>query len=217
MKMWSALVALGLVQVASAVPVQAQQMSKGYVQGMFGVAQSVESDSIYAGLGAWRLNDRFDLFGEIGRLRNALGEELHEAAESAEERIRLNNEVIFHEEFATAFEVRVPAWYGFGGVRVRGPLAGRLSTFIEGGGGTARLDPQAHLTINGDNLDSEADAMLGLGDNRQEIGFVAGGGGGIAVRAWSHLRIEAGYRYMRIFGDAKTNINRFHIGGGWVF
>jgi hypothetical protein len=46
---------------------------------------------------------------------------------------------------------------------------------------------------------------------------VAGGGGGVAVHIWRRIRVEGGYRYMRFFGDAKTNINRVHVGAGWSF
>jgi hypothetical protein len=71
--------------------------------------------------------------------------------------------------------------------------------------------------VNGENLDSEAAALTGLGNGRQQLEFLAGGGAGVALRAWKRIRIEGGYRYMRMFGDAKTDINRVHVGAGWTF
>ena len=195
----------------------AAQEPKGYVAGTVGVAKTVETDSAYAGLGAWRVRGRWHVFGEVGRLRNAIGDSLTEQARAVEAEIRATHLIVFHDEFDVEFDVRVPTWYGFGGVRATGPSRGRLSTYVEGGGGSARLDPQASLTINGERLDSEANALLGLGENSQELAFLAGGGAGAAVQVWKRIRVEGGYRYMRLFGDAETNIHQFRIGGGWRF
>jgi hypothetical protein len=195
----------------------AQDAPRGYLEGMWSVARTVETDSAYAGLGAWRLTKRVHIFGEVGRLRNALGGDLPDRLAAIEERIRANNESAFHDEFAIVFEALVPTWYGLGGVRVAGPSAGRLSTYIEAGSGAARLDPQVHLTINGEALDAEAAAITGLGNGRQQLEFIAGGGAGMAFQGWKRIRVEAGYRFMRVFGDAKTNISRVHVGAGWSF
>jgi hypothetical protein len=208
---------LGLLAVLMAPGAAAAQgASKGYVQGLAGAARTVETDTVYAGLGAWRITDRVDVFGEVGRMRNAIGADLRDRLDAIETRLRASNQAQFGSEFPIEFEPLVPAWYGFGGVRAHGPSAGRLSTYVEGGAGTARLDPQVHLTVNGENLDSEAAALTGLGDGRQQLEFLAGGGGGVAIH-WKRVRIEGGYRYMRMFGDAKTNINRVHAGAGWTF
>jgi opacity protein-like surface antigen len=195
----------------------AQGAPKGYLQALAGAARAVETDTVYAGLGAWRLADRVDVFGEVGRMRNALGPVLRDRLGVIEAQLRASNRAQFGTEFPIVFEPLVPTWYGFGGVRAHGPSSGRFSTFVEGGAGTARLDPQVHLTVNGENLDSEASVLTGLGDGRQQLEFLAGGGAGMALQAWKRIRIEAGYRYMRLFGDAKTNINRVHIGAGWTF
>ena len=195
----------------------AQDAPRGYIQGLAGGAHTEETDTVYAGLGAWHLNDRVDLFGEVGRMRNAIGADLSLRLEAIEAQIRTSNAAQFGSTFPVVFEARVPAWYGFGGVRVHGPSAGRLSTYLEGGAGTARLDPQVHLTVNGESLDREAAAITGLGAGRQQLEFLAGGGGGVALQLWRRIRIEGGYRYMRFFGDAKANINSVRVGAGWSF
>jgi opacity protein-like surface antigen len=195
----------------------AQDSPKGYVEGIVGLARTVESDTVYAGLAAWRLNDRLHLFGEVGRMRNAIGQDLADRLAAIKDEIEADNRRSFGTEFSVVFEPLVPAWYGFGGVRVRGPSRGQFSSYLEGGAGSARLDPQVHLTINGENLDNEAAAITGLGDGRQQLAFLAGGGAGLAVQVWKRIRVEGGYRYMRLFGDAKTNINRAHVAAGWTF
>lgn len=195
----------------------AQDAPKGYLQGMAGGAHTEEIDTVYAGLGAWRINDRLDVFGEVGRMRNTIGPDLSLRLAAVEAQIRASTSAQFGSTFPVAFEARVPAWYGLGGVRLRGPAAGRLSTYVEGGAGTARLDPQVHLSINGENLDAEAAALTGLQEGRQQLEFLAGGGGGVAVHLWQRIRLEGGYRYMRMFGDAKANINSVRFGAGWTF
>jgi opacity protein-like surface antigen len=196
----------------------AQDEPRGYIAGIAGMSRAVESDQTYAGLGAWRLNQRFELFGEIGWMRNVIGQDLTDQLKVTEAKIRADNARAFGNEFPVEFEARVPAWYGFGGVRFR-PVAsgGTLSPFIEGGVGAARLRPEVHLTVNGDALDGEAAALTGIDGDTQQVGTLAGGGAGLAFQAWKRLRIEGGYRYMRLFGDAKTNINRVHVGAGWTF
>ncbi len=208
---------LGVLVVPSRAA--AQEAPKGYVEGIAGVARTVESDSAYAGLAAWRLNHRLHLFGEVGRLRDAIGQDLADRLAVVEAGIVAANQRTFGTEFPVVFEARVPAWYGFGGLRVAGPSAasGRITTYLEGGAGSARLDPQVHLTINGENLDSEVAAITGLGDGTQQLGFLTGGGGGVGVQVCKRIRVEGGYRYMRIFGDAKTNIHRAHVAAGWTF
>jgi opacity protein-like surface antigen len=208
-----------VVLVVLTVPLAAggQDAPKGYIVGLAGAARTVETDTVYAGLGAWRLNDSIHIFGEVGRMRNAVGQDLTGRLAAIKADIVAANARQFGTEFPVVFEARAPAWYAVGGLRVHGPSQGRFSTYLEGGAGSARLDPQVHLTVDGQNLDSEAAAMTGLGDGRQQLAFLAGGGGGVAFQAWKRIRVEGGYRYMRLFGDAKTNINRVHVGAGWTF
>jgi opacity protein-like surface antigen len=206
-----------MMVVALPAGARAQDAPKGYVQGLVGAAHTEETDTAYAGLGAWRINDRFHIFGEVGRMRNAIGPELSRELAAAEAQIIASNQQQFNTAFPVVFEARVPTWYGLGGVRAHGPSRGKLTTYVEGGLGTARLDPQVHLTVNGANLDNEAAALTGLDDDPQKLEFIAGGGAGVAVQVWKRIRIEGGYRYMRLFGDDKTNINRVHVGGGWTF
>ena len=206
------LAVLGIPAIAAA-----QDAPRGYIQGVIGSATTEETDSAYAGLGAWRVHPRFEVFGEVGRLRNAINGDLSDQLAAAEAAIRASNQTQFNTSFPVVFEPRVNVWYGLGGVRFRGPSVGRLTTYAEGGLGGARTDPQVHLTVNGENLDNEAAAIVGFGDGSQQLEMLAGAGGGVAFQLWKHIRVEGGYRYMRIFGDAKTNINRVHFGAGWTF
>ena len=104
----------------------AQDTPKGYVEGIVDMARTVESDTAYAGLAAWRLSDRLEP-GQRG------GRDL----------------------------------------------------------GTRRGTPAARLPCRA--------------------------GAGIGFQVWKRIRVEGGYRYMRLFGDAKTIIHRAHVAAGWTF
>ena len=210
-------IAAAALLVALPAAARAQDAPRGYVQGVVGAAHTEQTDTVYAGLGAWRITGRLHVFGEVGRMRNAIGPDLSERLDAVREQLVASNTSQFGAGFPIVFEALVPTWYGFGGVRAHGPSRGKLSTYVEGGVGTARLDPQVHLTINGENLDNEAAALTGLGDGRQQLEFLAGGGAGVACQVWKRIRVEGGYRYMRLFGDDKSNINRVHVAGGWTF
>lgn len=54
----------------------AQDAPRGYVQGLRGAARTAQTDTAYAGLGAWRINGGFHILSEVGRMRNAIGPEL---------------------------------------------------------------------------------------------------------------------------------------------
>ena len=41
---------------------------------------------------------------------------------------------------------RVPAWYSMGGLRYSVPMSGRVSPYVFGGAGFARLSPKATFT-----------------------------------------------------------------------
>jgi len=210
-------IAAAALLVALPAAARAQDAPRGYVQGVVGAAHTEQTDTVYAGLGAWRITGRLHVFGEVGRMRNAIGPDLSERLDAVREQLVASNTSQFGAGFPIVFEALVPTWYGFGGVRAHGPSRGKLSTYVEGGVGTARLDPQVHLTINGENLDNEAAALTGLGDGRQQLEFLAGGGAGVACQVWKRIRVEGGYRYMRLFGDDKSHINRVHVAGGWTF
>ena len=154
-----------VVMMVLALPAvaRAQDAPKGYLQGIVGAAHTEETDSAYAGLGAWRVSGRLHIFGEVGRMRNVIGPELSRQLAEVEAQIIASNMTQFNTTFPVVFDARVPTWYGLGGVRADGPSRGKLTTYVEGGVGTARLDPQVHITINGENLDNEAAArMLGI-------------------------------------------------------
>ena len=197
-------------------PAAAQQdPPRGYVQGLAGSATTSVTDSLFAGGAAFRVADRVEAFGEIGWLRNAIWKELDDELSAAEETIRQQIAFQFGTQASVEFDALVPVWYGLGGARLIGPRLGPLTTYGEVGIGLARLRPEVRLTIDGTELDDEAGRLLDLDEERSEL--MSAAGAGVSCRFLRVLRLEGGYRYSRIYGDAPVNVHRVHGGIGFTF
>jgi opacity protein-like surface antigen len=213
--LWIAAGGCALV-LACSDPAGAQQSApRGYVQGLAGSATASVTDSLFGGGAAIRVTDRIDAFGEMGRLRNGIWKALDTEVSEAGDAIRRQVGSQFGTEASVDFDARVPAWYGVGGARLRGPRLGPLSTYGEAGIGFARLRPEVHLTIDGVNLNDEAGRLLALDEERSEV--MSAVGAGISFRLLRFVRLEGGYRYSRIHGDQPVNVNRVHAGVGYAF
>lgn len=214
--MRAALIAIcALACLAAPRPTAAQ--ARGYVQGFGGVTFATETDGVYGGGVAIAVGRGIDVFGEAGWMRNAISSAASDRVNEVEGGIRTSVAFQFGPSVPVEFRARVPAYYGLGGVRVRGPRAGRLATYIEGGFGVARLDPQLRLTVNGDSLDREAGTLTGITTRETRDELIASAGAGVSVSPFTRIRLEAGYRYIRIMGDDGVNVSRLHAGIGYVF
>jgi opacity protein-like surface antigen len=194
----------------------AQSSERAYVQGIVGAAFAAETDVIYGGSVGVPVANHVELFGEIGRLRNAIGPDLSDRLAASEAAIRASTTAQFGQEFTVDFDARVPTWYGIGGIRYVWPVRGTLRPYVEAAAGFARLDPEVHLSINSQPLDAEAAGLTGIGPDLQRIESAAAGGAGVSFTFW-RIRVEGGYRYMRIFGDDAVNVHGVHAGVGWRF
>lgn len=199
----------------SAATAAAQSPERGYVQGLGGVATTAVTDSLFAGAAAVRATGRLDVFGELGHLRNGIWKDLNDELDLAEEAIRQSIETQFGVDVSVSFDARVPVWYGLGGARIRGPRLRGLDTYAEVGIGFARLRPEVELEVAGERLDAEAGRLLSLEDERSEL--MSATGAGVAFRIAGPIRIEAGYRFSRIYGERPINVNRVHAGVGYSF
>ena len=204
-----------LILLVCSVPAAAQSVSRGYVQGLAGIANAAETDAIFGAGAAVRARDRIDVFFELGRLENGIWDDLRDELASAESRIRNAIEAQFGSGTPISFEARVPVWYGLGGARLRGPRIGAVGTYLEAAVGMARLRPRVQLEIGGERLDAEARRLLTLDDARAEL--LSAAGGGLTFTIARHIRLEGGYRYSRVHGELPVGINRVHAGVGYAF
>ena len=193
----------------------AQTTPHGYVQAIGGIATTSATDAVLAGGVAVRATDRLDVFGELGHLRNGIWTALEDDLDATGQQISAQIAAMFGAGAPVTFEARVPVWYGLGGVRAHGPQFGRLATYGEAAIGFARLRPEVRLEVGGERLDAEAGRLLTFEEERSEL--MSALGAGIAFRLFGPVRIEAGYRYSRIYGDRPVNVNRVHAGVGYAF
>jgi len=128
-------------------------------------------------------------------MRNVISTTASDRVDAIENDIRTSVAFQFGQSVPVEFSARVPAWYGLGGVRVRGPRAGRLATYIEGGLGVARLDPELHLTVDGEVLDGEAGPLTGVTPRERRDEIIAAAGAGVSFSPFRRIRLEGGYRY----------------------
>jgi opacity protein-like surface antigen len=196
-------------------PAAAQDAPRGYVQAIAGAASTTVTDSLVGGGAAFRLSDRIEAFGELGRMRNGIWKALDTELSAAGDAIRSEIEFQFGTDSLVEFEARVPVVYGLGGARLRGPRFGRLGTHAEAAIGLARLRPEVQLTINGEELGDEAGRLLTLDAERSE--FLSAVGAGVSFTLLRFVRVEGGYRFSRIHGDLPVNVNRVHVGIGYAF
>jgi opacity protein-like surface antigen len=125
---------------------------------------------------------------------------------------------------------RVPAWYSMGGLRYSVPLASRLSPYVFGGLGFARLTPSATFTYTSGTLVGAAIAptpgddvtaqIVSLGDFTQppaSTAFMFSVGGGVAAPIAPHLVADVGYRVSRVSADTPVSAQSVTFGVGYRF
>jgi hypothetical protein len=151
------------------------------------LSPGVGSNVNLAGRVALTIAPGFQAVGEVGRLGNVLPP--------------LVTSVLSY----TPYEVRAPAFYGEGGMRVFASPHSAVNPYVEATGGFARLN----LKIGG--ISATADELLALGLGlTSRTSPTAGLGGGVMFHAGA-LTLDAGYRYKKIF--ARNFIETLLSGG----
>lgn len=191
------------------------EADRGYAQAIGGVASTATTDQVFGGGAAVRAVGPVYAFVEMGRLRNGIWTALDNELAAAETTIRHQIEAQFGTTPDVTFDARVPLTYGLAGARLRGPRLGMFGTYVEAGGGLARLRPEVHLEIDGESLDDEVGRLLQLEEERTEL--MTAVGAGLSVNVLRRIRVEAGYRFSRIHGNVSFNSNRAHLGVGYGF
>jgi opacity protein-like surface antigen len=197
----AAIVSALLISVAPARAqgVAASRVFVGGVGGVtFGDVDRGGSGGVRAGV---RIGPGVHIIGEVGKIGDVL-------PSSARDDIDELLDFIYGEFGESAsISIKAPATYGFGGVRWTG--AGRVSPFVEVGGGVARISSKfENVTIGGVDLTSTfrqivTDAEV---DSETTSGMLVVSGG-ISAAVSRLVSIDAGYRFSRIFIEAESAIN----------
>jgi opacity protein-like surface antigen len=193
----TAALVLGLILTAS--PAFAQ--NRGAVYGLGGLTFGTETGGVFGGGGSAAINENVAIIGEVGRMTNVLPESVQDVIDL----------VLDFTELGTGLEsnldVKVPAVYGFGGVRATGNSSSRVTPFAEGGFGVAQLTLDLDLQVAGIDF-SEIIDLFDFPDETVAM-FVAGGG--VNVQMNEQASVDAGFRYTRLFSeDGGVNVGQVY-------
>ena len=115
-----------------------------------------------------------------------------------------------------------------GGIRYEAPAYRRVSPYVFGGAGVARVTPSAQFTFASGTLpgatpgagDDVTQQLTSLGDFTQPAATTApmfSLGGGVEIPVAHHLSVDAGYRYDRIATDTPLSTRGATFGFGYRF
>ena len=155
------------------------------------------------------LTPQLDIIGEFGWMQNVLPTELQNDVDAAATLITLLTGI------PVAIDVKVPAVYGFGGLRGNVPTGSRVTPFVAGGVGVGRITLDVTAEALGIDISQEVEDELELGDT-SATEFLLAVGGGINITATSNVGFDVGYRYIRIFSD-DPSINTSQVYSAAVF
>jgi opacity protein-like surface antigen len=198
------------------------QTDRLYLAGSGGRASGPDgtSSDTYGELGV-RVAPRLFVFGDVGQIHNLQPSAFQPMVDGTAALLS-----------GTGLDVngtaREPAWYTLGGVRYEAPALRRVSPYVFGGAGVARVTPAAQFTFASGTLpgatpapgDDVTQQLTSLGDFTQPAAATApmfSLGGGVEIPVARHLSLDAGYRYSRIATDTPLSTRGATFGFGYRF
>jgi opacity protein-like surface antigen len=216
----AAIAALPLFVLAAA-PVHAQSAThggaifvRGYGGATFGASDTggpTEHAALVGGGVGLNLGSHFAVIGDAGVISNVGSQEATDALNRVASLINLVSGV------NADVSVKARTLYVLGGGRLTlGGRDARLNPFVEGQGGITRSAFTLQITAADAIVVSDANALFKdvIGNTSSTAPAIAAGGG-IDLRLSARLAAEAGYHYLRLFGDAKTH--QHQVFGGIKF
>lgn len=214
---------LALMIALGAAPALAQS-PRAYVAGEGGVATSPDATSgdVFGEAGV-QIARGLSVFGGVGQFRNLQPSAAQPTVDNA---TSLLGASLGLDVNGTA---RVPAWYSIGGLRYAWPASARLSPYVMGGAGFARLNPTARFTFTGGTLPDGSTPAVGADVTSQVIAtgefiappsstaFMYTLGGGVQIPVTRRWAIDAGYRFSRVSADTPVNVQGATFGLGYRF
>lgn len=199
------------------------QTERGYVSGTAGFAKDHDGTAgDVLGEAGVRLAPHLLLFGNVGRFHNLQPSEVQPAVDDAVAALASIDPVTLQGES------RVPAWYSTGGLRFDLPVHSRVTPYILGGAGVARVTPTAKFSLTGGVLpdstsiagDDITSQVISLGYFTQPSptnAFLSTFGGGVAIPLARHVIVDAGYRFSHVATDTPVNAQGATFGLGYRF
>lgn len=221
--MKSSMAAVVLAALVSAAPVFAQEsgatIARGYITGLGGFASSVGHTtgdmSLEAGV---RVAPHLMVFGSVGHFGN-LQSELQPTLDST------TTDLTASEGLTVVGSGTVPATYGQGGVRFDIPSRARVTPYVLGAFGVARLTPTPAFAFSDGVLPDGSTPAVGT-DITSAIATAGlfttptpstaalfSLGGGIQVPLAAHWMADAGYRFSRVASDTTLSTSALKTNG----
>lgn len=194
-------VASVLILLLAAASVGEAQSRTGFVKGFSGVTfGDTRSDLLFGGGAGASIASNVQIVGEAGYMRDTRPSGLFTSLLD----LGLS---------AVGAEIRVPAWYGEGGVRFLTSDASVVRGYVETTAGVARLTTRVDLGSELDAVESIVNRALGgIESTNGLLGF----GAGIVIQP-GPLLLDIGYRYKRIYTDDPFNLNQVRAAIGVAF
>ena len=200
------------------------QTERGYITGAGGFAATPDTSSgDVLGEAGVRVAPHLLVFGNLGQFHNLQPSDVQPAVDSTTSLLSgsMGLNVIG--------AARVPAWYSTAGLRYEVPARSRVSPYVLGDIGVARLNPTARFTYSSGILPDGSTPSAGADVTTQLVSagdFIAPPastalmftvGGGVDVPVARHWAIDAGYRLSRVSADTPVHAQGATFGLGYRF
>jgi opacity protein-like surface antigen len=212
-----------IATLLTAAPLLAQT-ERGYVTGAGGFAVTTDTTSGNAmGEVGVRIAPHLLVFGDLGQFRNLQPSDAQPAVDSTTASLAAT------QGLSVVGTGRVPAWYSVGGLRYEIPTRSRVSPYLSGGLGFARLTPTAQFIYSSGPLPDGSTPAPGADITTQLVtagDFVAPPastaamftlGGGVEIPVARHWAVDAGYRFSRVAADTPLTAQGATFGFGYRF
>ena len=190
--------------------------------GGFAVSPDGTSGDVLGEVGV-RIAPHLSVFGDIGQFHNLQPSLVQASVDNTDATLAAGG-------LTVNGIARVPAWYSMGGLRYSTPMIARLSPYVFGGVGVARLTPTAQFVYSSGTLlgaattpasgDDVTAQLVSLGDFTQppaSNAFMFAVGGGVEAPIAPHLVADIGYRVSRVSADTPVSAQSVTFGVGYRF
>jgi opacity protein-like surface antigen len=190
--------------------------------GGFAVSPDGTSGDMLGEVGV-RIAPHLSVFGNLGQFHNLQPSQVQPAVDAVVATLADGG-------LSVTGVARVPAWYSMGGLRWTVPMNNRVSPYVFGGLGFARLTPSAKFTYSsgtlvgavtpptsGDDVTSQIESLGDFTQPAASTAFMFSLGGGVEVPIVPHFAATAGYRLSRVSADTPLNAHSVTFGVGYRF
>jgi opacity protein-like surface antigen len=187
---------------------------RGYGGATFGGSDTggpTEHAFVIGGGIGWHLSPHIALIGDAGYISTIASQQANDALNIVAALIMLVSGV------EADVKLKSPTFYAMGGGRFTFG-GGRFAPFVEGQAGFARSTFSLKITGSDPTIVADANTIFKSTIGKDSATApAASAGGGVGIGLSRNTAVEAGYRYLRLFGDAKTNIHQVFGGLRFTF